>query len=182
MPTGPATHQRNSTRSPVHTFLGNHDFARLADVVDPALLPAAFSVLMTVPGIPAVYYGDELAVTSTWVQGGSDAVLRPAMSPDAAGGDRALLEAVRELGGFRTANPWLRSAALDGVGTHDGALTYEVTGDGRSIRVCVNPTATPVTFPPESGGVEVGARGWAIVGYDGDLEITRHADRYRSRP
>jgi cyclomaltodextrinase len=154
-------HQRNSTRGPVHTFLGNHDFARLADVVAPGLLPAAFSVLMTVPGIPAVYYGDELAVTSTWVQGGSDAVLRPAMSPDAA---RAPIEAVRELGGFRRANPWLRTAALDGVRTHDGALTYEVTGDGRSIRVCVNPMATPVTFPPEAGGVEVGARGWAIIG------------------
>jgi len=154
-------HQHNSTRGPVHTFLGNHDFARLADVIDPDLLPAAFSILMTVPGIPAVYYGDELGVTSTWEQGGSDAVLRPAMSPDAARHAGALLEAVRDLGAFRRANPWLRSAALDGVRTHDGALTYRITGDGRSIRVYVNPTAAPVTFPSEADGV--GARGWAIV-------------------
>ena len=143
-------HQHNSTRNPVHTFLGNHDFARLADVITPALMPAAFSMVMTLPGVPAVYYGDEFAITSTWTHGGSDAVLRPPMSPEAprqaTGAARDLLTTVEELGAFRRANTWLTGAALDGIETRDGALTYRVTGENSTIDVYVNPTRTPVTF------------------------------------
>ena len=142
-------HLHNGTRNPVHTFLGNHDSARLADVVPAHLRAAAFTVLMTLPGVPAVYYGDELAITSTWTQGGPDALLRPPMSPDAP--DRAhgsaldLLTAVRQLGAFRRANPWLTSATIDDVHARDGALSYRVSGDGRAVDVRVDPTTTPVT-------------------------------------
>jgi cyclomaltodextrinase / maltogenic alpha-amylase / neopullulanase len=130
-------HRANSGRNPVHTFLGNHDFARLADTIDPSLLPTAFGVLMTLPGIPALYYGDEFGVTSGWAQGGSDALLRPAMSPDAAG-RTDLLAAVQELGAFRRANPWLTYGVLDEIESDQGTLAYRVSGDGRSIRVTVD--------------------------------------------
>jgi cyclomaltodextrinase / maltogenic alpha-amylase / neopullulanase len=134
-----------STRNPPHTFLGNHDFARLADTVPAPLLPAAFCLLLTLPGIPGIYYGDELAATSTWSHGGSDAVLRPAMSPrdlhDLPAASNDLLAAVRQLGAFRHANPWLTSAELDDVTLEAGALTYVVAGDGGSIRVRVDPTS-----------------------------------------
>ena len=145
-------HQHNCcSRNSPHTFLGNHDFARLADTVPASLLPAAFCLLLTLPGIPGIYYGDELAATSTWSRGGSDTALRPAMSPhdldDLADTSHDLLEAVRQLGAFRHANTWLTSAVLDDITLHTGALTYVVTGDGGSIRVHVNPTAEYVRFP-----------------------------------
>ena len=48
-------HRHNCrSRNPPHTFLGNHDFARLADTVPAPLLPAAFSLLLTLPGIPGL--------------------------------------------------------------------------------------------------------------------------------
>jgi cyclomaltodextrinase / maltogenic alpha-amylase / neopullulanase len=147
-------HRHNCcSRSSPHTFLGNHDFARLADTVPAALLPAAFCLLLTLPGIPGIYYGDELATTSTWARGGSDFALRPPLSrrdlhqlDDAA---RELLTSVQQFGNFRHANTWLTRAELDDIATQHGALTYIVTGDGGSIRVRINPTTQTVLFPTD---------------------------------
>lgn len=164
------------SRSSPHTFLGNHDFARLADTASAALLPAAFCVLLTLPGIPAIYYGDELATTSTWSEGGSDAALRPAMSPHDLRAEGPLLAAVRELGAFRHANSWLTSAVIDDITTYAGALTYVVSGDGGSIRVHVNRTPQTVQFPADEerpevvvgtairqpNGIDIPPHGWAV--------------------
>jgi cyclomaltodextrinase len=172
-------HQHNcSSRNSPHTFLGNHDFARLADTVPTALLPAAFCLLLTLPGIPGIYYGDELAATSTWSRGGSDAALRPAMSPrdlnDLADVPRDLRTAVRALGTFRQAYTWLTTAVLEDITTRAGALTYVVTGDGGSIRVHVNPTPQSVQFPTDEerrtpvlgtaqrNGFDIPPHSWAV--------------------
>jgi cyclomaltodextrinase / maltogenic alpha-amylase / neopullulanase len=174
-------HRHNCcSRTAPHTFLGNHDFARLADAVPAALLPAAFCLLLTLPGIPGIYYGDELATTSTWAGGGPDSLLRPPMSPsdlhrlDDATGD--LLASVRRLGAFRRANTWLTSAVVDDISAQAGAVTYVVAGDGRSIRVHVNPTSRTVRFPADEqrqrlvlgtatthpDHTDVPAHGWAV--------------------
>jgi cyclomaltodextrinase / maltogenic alpha-amylase / neopullulanase len=168
------------SRSSPHTFLGNHDFARLADTVPAALLPAAFCLLLTLPGIPAIYYGDEFATTSTWARGESDAVLRPPASPrDLHRLDqpaRELIASVQQLGAFRHANTWLTTAVLEDVTTHEGALTYVVADDAGSIRVRVNPTTQTVQFPPDeqrrqpvlgaattySDRIDIPSHGWAV--------------------
>lgn len=160
-------HRNNCSRTPPHTFLGNHDFARLADAVPAPLLPAAFCLLMTLPGIPGIYYGDELATTSDWTASGSDTALRPPMTaadPVQAGeAARDLLASVRRLGQFRRANSWITSAVLSDVRVQRGALTYAVTGDGRSLRVYLNPTAAPVTLAADHANhVDVPPRGWVI--------------------
>ncbi|WP_433017650.1 alpha-amylase family glycosyl hydrolase [Kribbella sp. CA-294648] len=146
-------HRHNCySRSTPHTFLGNHDFARLADTVPAPLLPAAFCLLLTLPGIPAIYYGDEFATTSTWAEGGPDSALRPAMSPgdlnQLGDGSQSLLTSVRALASFRRANTWLTSATLDDISWSAGALSYLVTGDGASIRVHINPTSGAVQLHP----------------------------------
>ncbi len=53
----------------LYTFLGNHDKKRLLsdDNATPEKLKAAFSLLLTVRGIPGIYYGDEIAM-----RGGDD--------------------------------------------------------------------------------------------------------------
>ncbi len=51
----------------VLTFLGNHDMARITDVVkdkDPRRVKLAYVLLATMRGIPQVLYGDEYAMTS----------------------------------------------------------------------------------------------------------------------
>jgi glycosidase len=186
-------HQHNcNSRNPPHTFLGNHDFGRLADAVQAPLLPAAFCLLLTLPGIPGIYYGDEFAFTSNWAEGGSDTVLRPPMSPrdlnqliDRAGD---LPRLVRQLGRFRHDNSWLTSAALEDITLQAGALTYVVTGRDGSIRVHVNPTTQSVQFPIDeqrrqpllgtatrhSNHIDIPPHGWTVHG-----AVT--ADRWRGQ-
>jgi glycosidase len=154
-------HARNCAAMTPHTFLGNHDIARLADTIPTDLLPAAFAVLLTVPGIPAIYYGDEFAVTSGWHPGGDDALLRPPLSPVP---DGDLLATVRQLGTFRAARPWLTTAHLGHIATVEGAVTYQVTGAGEHIRVGINPTTNSVTLPAINAfaAMDLPPRSWAL--------------------
>lgn len=175
-------HRANSTSSPVHTFLGNHDVARLADVIDADLLPAAFAVLMTIPGVPGIYYGDDLGWTSSWAPGGSDALLRPPMAMTDTqvedGTGAALLETLRRLGELRRDRPWLTTATMDSIVGRAGGLTYRTVGpDGQALSVWVNPTAHEVVLPSAVGQlllataddhgrstVDLPPRSWAIFG------------------
>ena len=41
------------------TFIGNHDVTRIASQIGPAKAALSLAVLMTVGGVPSIYYGDE---------------------------------------------------------------------------------------------------------------------------
>lgn len=172
---------RSPTTDPVHTFLGNHDVARLSDVIAADLRSAAFAVLLTFPGIPGIYYGDEVGATSPWTTGGSDALLRPPLAVtdiDVDGAGAELLDTVRRLGELRRARPWLTTATIDDVADQDGAIGYRTVGpDGQSLGVAINPTSDRVVLPRTTGRlllgtagdhgdtrVELAPRGWAIFG------------------
>ena len=61
------------------TFLGNHDMARITDVVkdkDPRRVKLAYVLLATMRGIPQVLYGDEYAMTSKGEDPNSHSYLR----------------------------------------------------------------------------------------------------------
>jgi alpha-glucosidase len=85
-------------------LLGSHDTARVKTVVqgDPALLRLAFGLLLTYPGVPCIYYGDEIGLEAE----GSLAA-RATMPWNEAAWDEALLAFVRSLVGFRRTLPAL---------------------------------------------------------------------------
>ena len=62
------------------TFIGNHDVTRIATLLPPEGAAIAAVLLATLPGTPAVYYGDELGWTGLKEErfGGDDAI-RPAL-------------------------------------------------------------------------------------------------------
>ncbi|MCC2321083.1 alpha-amylase family protein [Cellulomonas xiejunii] len=96
------------------TFVGNHDVTRIATQVGPRAAVLALVVLMTVAGVPSVYYGDELGWTAPKEEreGGDDAV-RPALpaSPDDLGDDeRQVLHVHQALIALRRQHPWLHAA------------------------------------------------------------------------
>jgi glycosidase len=99
------------------TFVGNHDVTRLAtQVEDPRHVGHALALWLTTPGVPSVYYGDELGFEGRKEEraGGDDAV-RPAF-PEwpgelPAGGGEAY-ELHRRLVGLRRRNPWLAQARV----------------------------------------------------------------------
>ncbi len=141
------------------TFVGNHDVTRIATQagVDGAI--AALVILMTIPGTPAIYYGDEVALRGLKEErlGGDDAV-RPQfpaepwasvadaeaseLLPD--GADRTR-EAHRELIGLRQERPWLVRAAVEVTSLANERLTYRASdpqGDD-AIDVVIDIGAAP---------------------------------------
>ncbi|RME24368.1 MAG: hypothetical protein D6798_11390 [Deltaproteobacteria bacterium] len=82
------------------TPLGSHDLPRLADMVPEAALRRAWMVLqLTLPGVPVLYYGDEIDLYSTDVDQQQDQPWRAPMpwTADA-------------WGGFSTSTPWMALA------------------------------------------------------------------------
>ncbi|HSN86081.1 MAG TPA: alpha-amylase family glycosyl hydrolase, partial [Thermoanaerobaculia bacterium] len=77
-------------------FLTNHDMIRLATQLgnDPAKLKSAAAVLLTLPGTPFLYYGEEVGLENGSTSG-ADELKRTPMPWDASPG-----------GGFTTGRPW----------------------------------------------------------------------------
>ena len=114
------------------TFAGNHDVTRLASQLnDPRLLGPALAVLFTVPGVPCVYYGDELGWRGVKEhRAGGDDAIRPALpaTPDASDETaRSALELHRSLIAFRTTRPWLTGAAIEVVEVRNQQISFKVS-------------------------------------------------------
>ncbi|WP_134774564.1 alpha-amylase family glycosyl hydrolase [Ornithinimicrobium flavum] len=124
-------HDEFSQEVPMQTFVGNHDVTRIASAVGDAGAALAAVVLMTVPGIPSVYYGDELAFRgekgTSW---GADTPLRPALpgTPAEIGLGWEMFAHHRELIALRRRHPWLTRGRVSVVDRANEQLTYEVAG------------------------------------------------------
>ena len=102
------------------TFLGNHDVNRiLSQLEDRRHLYAALILLLSLPGIPCLYYGDEIGMTGEVKGPQGDYPVRQQMpAPDGAwpNADRSLYRETAKLTGIRKAHPSLiygRFAALE---------------------------------------------------------------------
>lgn len=98
-------------------FLTNHDMKRVASQLenDPAWLRSAAAVLLTLPGAPFLYYGEEIGLQNG--PGGNDEHKRTPMPWDATAG-----------GGFTTGKPWYGFAP-----GQDTANVAAQTGDPDSL-------------------------------------------------
>ena len=111
-----------------NTFVGNHDVTRIASRVGTDGAVTALAVLMTVAGIPSIYYGDEQAFTGVKEEriGGDDAI-RPAL-PDSpaelAPWGRPVLRAHQELIGLRRRHPWLVNARTETLHLENQRIVY----------------------------------------------------------
>jgi glycosidase len=103
-------------------LLGSHDTPRVARVVggDATAVHLAALLLLTLPGAPCVYYGDEIGL-----DGGHDPECREAMPWGRTGAwDAARLATFRELIALRHAHPALRTGDLEVAYAHHGVVAY----------------------------------------------------------
>ena len=145
------------------TFLGNHDTTRIATkLTDPRHLPLAVALLLTLPGIPSIYAGDEQAFTGEKLDQphGDDAVRPPFPRTPAelAPFGAPTFALYKRLVGLRRRHPWLVDAALTTDATNETMRIVLSSGDHRLI-VALNTGDEPVTL----GGVAVGAHDVTIV-------------------
>jgi cyclomaltodextrinase len=109
-------------------------------------------VLFTVPGVPCVYYGDELAWRGVKEDraGGDDAV-RPPLPATGYPQDAeqaALLDLHRRLVALRRERPELTRAVIDVVDIANRRLTYTVTADGSPVFVTIDVDVDDPAPPP----------------------------------
>ncbi len=111
-----------------NTFIGNHDVTRIASVVGSDGAVVALAILLTLGGIPSIYYGDEQGFTGVKEErvGGDDAI-RPAF-PDApselADWGQNIHRAHQDLIGLRRRNPWLVTATTTPLHLENTRYTY----------------------------------------------------------
>ena len=100
-----------------NTFIGNHDVDRIASTVGEDKLILAATVLMTVPGMPSIYYGDEQGFTGVRGESWSaDDAVRPALP--ASPGELSplggwIFTEYQKLIGVRRRHAWLTRARVE---------------------------------------------------------------------
>ncbi|HEX5595318.1 MAG TPA: glycoside hydrolase family 13 protein [Micromonosporaceae bacterium] len=112
-----------SWRSYTHSWqlLGSHDSARIRSVVgDAARQEVAAGLLMTLPGIPMIFAGDELGLRGENGEGSRT----PMPWPAPASWDTATFDRYRSLIGLRRAEPALRHGGLRWVHVDTEALVF----------------------------------------------------------
>lgn len=135
------------------TFVGNHDVTRIASKVGQDKAVLALTVLMTVGGLPVVYYGDEQGYTGVKEdRAGGDDQVRPLMppSPDELSPiGEWILRAHQQLIALRRRHPWLHTAITEITEVANGKLSYVTKAtDGSNSQLTVtlsidgSPTAT----------------------------------------
>jgi cyclomaltodextrinase len=119
-------HASFATTFPPTNFLGNHDVTRIASsLLDPRHLELALAVLFTVPGIPCIYYGDELGMRGEKTTGpGGDDLIRPPLPSSIE--DSPTTGQYRRWVHFRRARPGLTDAPLHVVDKTNATITYRV--------------------------------------------------------
>lgn len=160
---------------PPWNFVGNHDTTRIAtQLTDKRLLPHALALLFTLPGIPAVYAGDEQRATGRkYDRAGGDAKIRRPLKfrpGELEGKSQGIWNLHRELIAVRGARPWLVTGELNVIYTDNRLMTYEVRSGRERVVValstddkpakCKVPSAlAPVAGHPESA---LPPHGWGI--------------------
>ena len=140
------------------TFVGNHDVTRIASQIGQDKAVLALVVLMTVGGIPLIYYGDEQGYTGVKEErfGGDDQVrpVFPATPEELSTLGNWMHDAHRQLIGLRRRHPWLHRATVTVTSIANERITYDVGADGRSLSVALEITGKPSAEIREGENVE----------------------------
>ncbi len=130
-----------------NTFVGNHDVTRIASQVGGPGAVVALAILMTVGGIPSIYYGDEQGYTGVKQEcvGGDDDIrpVFPDSPSDFSSLGAGIYRAHQDLIGLRRRHPWLRSAHTEMLHLTNEIATYRVSEGEQSLLVDLDLTDTP---------------------------------------
>ena len=161
-------------------LVGSHDTPRVLNVMggDRGAVRLAMLLMLTLPGAPSIYYGDEIGMA-----GGDDPDCRRSFPVDPNAGDRELRGLVKALIAARHANPSLRRGTARVVATGSTAVaTLREFGEQQAI-VALNPGDAPdrLVVPASAVGgalVQPALPGWpgaAAVRFtradDGSLDV-----------
>lgn len=169
-------HRAMLTHFVPYTFVGNHDTTRIASqLTDDRHIDHAVALLALLPGIPAVYAGDEQAFTGVKTESasGDDAVRPPfpAGPWDLLPFGRSVYELHQRLFALRRRNRWLWTASVATRELENQYVVVELTGrDGERLDLALNLSDEPYPLPigtvveaSDLAASTVPPHGWAVV-------------------
>ncbi len=148
-------------------FVGNHDTTRIATrLTDPRHVALAVALLLLVPGVPAIYAGDEQGFTGEKTDGPSgDAAVRPPFPADPSGLvslGADILGLHQHLVHLRRTHPWLVSATLGVRDVTNDTIAIDLVAGADRMTLALNLADVDAELPGVHGPVPVGAHGWAV--------------------
>lgn len=157
-------------------LLGSHDTPRVRTLLceDDQALRMAYLLLLTLPGTPCIYYGDEIGL-----RGGHDPYCRATIPWDSPlEWDHQLRDYLRRLIALRRERPALRHGRFEPLHAEGPLLAYGRRTEGESLLVVANRGGkqVPVTFRADDswdgcyldplGGLRLEIRGGVARGFD----------------
>lgn len=129
------------------TFIGNHDVTRIATKLEGRPSDLAVVLLATLPGVPAVYYGDELGFTGLKEDrvGGDDAVRQP-LPPAPPEHLPEVYRLYQRLFGIRRRHPSVQTSPVGVRHTKQGVLVFDAGGP-TGVVVALNAGDHPDSAP-----------------------------------
>jgi glycosidase len=155
-------------------LLDSHDTPRLISLAgdDAASVKLATLLLMTYPGAPSLYYGDEIGLTG----GGSDAAARKPFPWDTPEGWKPdVLACHKALIALRKAHPALRRGAYHHLHTGTDVYAFSRQLGNDALVVAVNRAEDPVTIQIRIDQSLGGAGGEALKVVYGDVRVSMRA-------
>jgi cyclomaltodextrinase / maltogenic alpha-amylase / neopullulanase len=133
-------------------LLDSHDTARLISIAggDRDSVRLATLLLMTFPGAPSIYYGDEIGLPGT----NFDPDTRRTIAWDRPNTwDMQALEYHKQLIAMRHAHPALRTGAYHRLHADDDSYVFARTNNDEALLVAINVAATPRNILVPSNGL-----------------------------
>ena len=141
----------------LYTFVDNHDVTRIASMLNvKEQLPAIYTLMFMMPGIPSVYYGSEFGVLGD-KRGNSDDILRPEFDADKMKNEGIcdLTKHIAALADIQKNNP----AAADGdyvqVQLTNRQYAFSRSCNGETLIIVINADGAPFTYDLRRGGKAV---------------------------
>ncbi|MFC1743605.1 glycoside hydrolase family 13 protein [Candidatus Riflebacteria bacterium] len=123
-------------------LLGSHDTPRIGTLIkNRKKLFLAYVILFTQPGIPMLYYGDEIGM-----RGGKDPLNRKGMVWDKANWDHKLLSHIKKLIQMREENPIFSQGLPCYYQGRSSVLSYTLNTTGKKVLVLINASLKPGKF------------------------------------
>ncbi|RMB62359.1 alpha-amylase family protein [Tessaracoccus antarcticus] len=125
----------------MQTFVGNHDVSRIASLTGDAGAALAAGILLTTPGMPSIYYGDEQGFRG---EKGTDEAADDPMRPplpnapaDLVPNGEWLHRLYQDLISLRRRNPWITRGELIVETNDQTSISYRVEADGHTMSTSV---------------------------------------------
>lgn len=162
---------------PPWNFVGNHDTTRIASKLnDPRDVAHALAVLLTIPGIPAIYAGDEQGAKGVkYDRPGGDAEIRkplPCRPEDIIGQPTPIWQLHRDLIAIRRERPWIADGQLEVTHVDNASITYRVRSGQNQLWVTLNTDDRAMAMTIPAGLVPVAGD---ALSTEGSAELPAHA-------